>query len=81
MAELTGYRDLDHTEASQINQIKMAENQLATMVTELEARAKLSPDPIAAGRWAALARTHLEMGFMFLVKSVARPLGGLGRKP
>lgn len=33
-----------------------------------------------AGRWLSIARTHLETGFMFAIKAVARPTNGLGRK-
>jgi hypothetical protein len=72
-----GYRDLSEDEISLMNRIKAFEGEVADLLKELDAAA--SGDP-TAGRWASLARTNLETGFMYAVKSVAKPDGGLGRK-
>lgn len=77
--KISGYRDLTEHEISLINRVKAFEVEVAFLVNELDVLAQQSGDP-AAGRWVSLARTHLETGFMFAVKAVARPDGGLGRK-
>jgi hypothetical protein len=75
--KISGYRDLTEDEISMMNRIKAFEREAADLLKELDAAA--SGDP-TAGRWASLARTNLETGFMYAVKSVAKPDGGLGRK-
>lgn len=77
--KIAGYRDLSEDEISRMNRIKEVEAEVAALVDELDAFAKALGDA-AAGRWASLARTSLETGFMYAVKSIARPDGGLGRK-
>lgn len=77
--KISGYRDLSEDEINQMNAIKAAEGQLSGLLAWVEQSATASGDP-AAGRWAALARTHLETGFMYAVKAIARPDGGIGRK-
>ena len=65
--EITGYRDLSQAEIDSMNRIKaMAEN-----VRELmESTEKL---PGVDKRWLAIANTDLQKGFMFAVRSIARP--------
>lgn len=75
--KIAGYRDLSEDEISLMNRIKAHERETADLLAELDGHAAGDP---AAGRWASLARTNLETGFMYAVKSVARPDGGLGRK-
>jgi hypothetical protein len=72
-----GYRDLSEDEIAAMNDVKSLETAVAEMLFGLDALANGDP---AAGRWVSLARTNLETGFMYAVKSVARPDGGLGRK-
>jgi hypothetical protein len=75
--KIAGYRDLSGEEIAAMNAVKTAEGMVAALMNTLDQSAAGDP---AAGRWASLARTQLEMGFMFAVKSIARPDGGLGRK-
>lgn len=75
--QIAGYRDLTEAEIALMNRIKAFEREAALLIAELDAEAQGDP---AAGRWASLARTNLETGFMYAVKSVARPDGGIGRK-
>jgi hypothetical protein len=77
--EIAGYRDLSRAEVDLMNELKELEGQVAAAVRRLDAAAVVGTDD-AVGRWAALARTHLETGFMFAVKAVARPTNGLGRR-
>jgi len=76
--KIAGYRELPEHEIGLINRIKAWEAEVADLLKELDGQAAGDP---AAGRWASLARTNLETGFMYAVKSVARPEGGLGRGP
>jgi hypothetical protein len=56
-----------------MNLLKAIEWRVGEALKEIDAS-----DPSAA-RWLAIARTHLETGFMFALKAVARPTNGLGR--
>ena len=76
---IKGYRDLSEDEIKLINVLKEMEAGVADALHAIEADARLKSD-MGAGRWAAIARTHLETGFMFAIKAVARPTNGLGRK-
>jgi hypothetical protein len=77
--KISGYRDLSEAEIGRMNALKHLEETVSNALTDVEAAARNDDDP-HAGRWAAIARTHLETGFMFAIKDVARPTDGLGRK-
>lgn len=72
---ITGYRILTDEEKDLINEIKAQEINLKQAIDD--AIDRIAPDRHSA-RWVALARTHLEIGLMFLVKAVGRPTEGLG---
>jgi hypothetical protein len=74
---IKGYRDLSQGEIARVNHLKKMAMELAPVLQELSAAAKADGDR-AAGRYASLARTHLEQGFMFAIKAVARPTDDLG---
>lgn len=76
---IAGCRDLSQREIDDINAIRAKEAELARILDNLDSRA-LADGHKAAGRWAANARMHLELGFMLAVKAVARPDGGLGQR-
>lgn len=67
---ISGYRQLTEEEISHINHLKALEKQ----VNEELAFLRSAPD--FNQRHVAIAATHLETGFMFMVKAVARPDGG-----
>ncbi len=77
--EIVGYRDLEKAEVTSINDVKAFEQTTAAILQTIEEEVKQSGDA-EAGRWVSLARTHLETGFMFAIKAIARPTNGLGRK-
>lgn len=77
--KIAGYRDLTQAEIDLMNEIKAAEENVASLFQRVADLAKQDGDN-GAGRWASIARTDLETGFMFLLKAVARPSNGLGRK-
>lgn len=74
--DIKGYRKLTEEEIVQINIIKEHEDHLAAALDRLGKEL-----PQRSQRWLALARTHLETGFLFAVKAVTRPEGGMGASP
>jgi hypothetical protein len=71
--KIAGYRELDEGEVASMNLLKDLEERVK------EALAEVNVSDASSARWAAIARTHLETGFMFALKAVARPTNGLGR--
>lgn len=66
-APITGYRDLSQDEIDLTNEIK----ELAILVGEKvdQVMSREATDK----RWAAIARTDLQTGFMALIRSVLKP--------
>lgn len=65
--KISGYRDLSQDEIDQMNAVKAAEAALG------ETWRQVMDLPEVDKRWAAVARTHFEEGFMALVRSIAKP--------
>jgi len=66
--KIKGYRNFSQEELDLINKIKEAEVEIGALwrlINGLESTDK---------RWAAIAKTNIEQGFMALVRSTARPL-------
>lgn len=63
--KITGFAELELAQIEQINYFKRVQNELNLELEEIK-------DPDNA-RHVALARTYLEIGFMFAVKAVAKP--------
>jgi hypothetical protein len=81
---ITGYRKLSQDDTDLFNEIKAHEQTLGELWQKVRnlahgAEGLTAQDHQAVGRWASLARTHLETGLMYLGKAVARPTNGLGR--
>lgn len=74
--QISGYRDLTKAEIDAINEgkelAKKVFDHCAGLKTAAALPGGLSPDP----RHLAIAMTHLETGFMFLAKSIAKPTTG-----
>lgn len=66
-ANIKGYRDLSPDEVAYINAIKS----LAEVVGEKVEEVYLRED--SDKRWASIARTDLQTGFMALIRAVAKP--------
>lgn len=64
---ITGYRDLTQDE---INLMNMVKGLAAKVGAELDI---VAAAPDTDKRWVAIARTHLQEGFMALTRSIARP--------
>ncbi len=63
--KISGYRDLSETEIEAINKIKELEVVLNNVLNGIQDSEN--------GRHVAIARTHLETGFMFAIKAIAKP--------
>ena len=76
---ISGYRDLNQEEIDVINMLKKMEEQAGHILADIDNRVARAGDDGAA-RWVSIARTHLETGYMYAIKAVARPDNGLGRE-
>jgi hypothetical protein len=65
--KITGYRDLSRDEIAFINAVKEAGDHVGVIVGQVQA------STTADQRWAAIAKTQLQEGFMALVRAVAQP--------
>lgn len=82
---IKGYRELSQEEIDLMNRIKIAEAQALELVMEVrqhavkqmvhsdgdEAKRIAEANPI---RWQSIATSHIEQGFMALVRAVAQPM-------
>lgn len=65
--KIKGYRELAQEEVDQMNEIKSLAEQVGQLVDELEKNSD------ADGRSLAIAKTNLQQGFMWAVRSIAKP--------
>ena len=64
---IAGYRELSEAEIALMNKCKAMGQHVGELCTEV------ANTPGIDGRWAAIARTELQQGFMALVRSIAQP--------
>jgi hypothetical protein len=67
--KITGYRDLSQAEIDTINAVKALSIQCGVIIDSLE------NDPSTDKRSVAIARTNLQQGFMWAIRSIAKPAG------
>lgn len=67
--QVAGYRQLSAEEVALINKIKAAAALVGDLVDEIAGQSLSVRD----GRAVAIAKTELQTGFMWLVRSVAKP--------
>jgi DNA polymerase IIIc chi subunit len=78
-ASIKGYRQLSDAEQALINRVKATAEEVAHLVTDVRDFVESNPlehDDVTRlnpARWAALADTDFQVGFMKLVRSIARP--------
>ncbi len=78
-ATISGYRQLSEAEQAMINRVKAVAQEVAHLVTDVRDFVENNPleqDDVTRlnpARWAALADTDFQVGFMKLVRSIARP--------
>jgi len=73
---ITGYRDLTKAEIDLMNKIKTTGEQVSALLLEISygnPGGGDAPEGVADARWYAIAKTHLQEGFMALTRSIAKP--------
>ncbi len=65
--QIKGYRDLSQAEIDLMNEIKAKGEEVGALVEKIQGTADTDP------RWAGIAKTNLQQGFMALTRSVAQP--------
>lgn len=65
--KITGYRDLSQEEIDLMNEIKAHGQGIETLLEKIE------KFPDSDKRWAAIAKTDLQKGFMSAVRAIAKP--------
>lgn len=65
--KITGYRQLNESEAALMNEIKAKGVELGELVNKLRNTAGID------GRWASIGATDLQTGLMALTRAVAKP--------
>ncbi|MEI6160000.1 MAG: hypothetical protein WCP77_09220 [Roseococcus sp.] len=63
---ITGYRGLSAADVAAMNEIKAKASEVETLIVRMRA---IGADP----RWAAIAETDLQKGFMSLTRAIAKP--------
>lgn len=77
--KIKGYRDLSQNEIDLMNEIKAKAEECRELCNKLFRTGDNAPSPpgmeyiTADGRWVNIGQTHLQQGFMALVRSVAKP--------
>lgn len=83
--KITGYRQLSEAEASLMNEVKTHAEQTRELVNRVQQYVEeQSRQPLPEGhaphsqvthpgRWAAMAQTDLQTGYMKLVRAIAQP--------
>lgn len=71
--KITGYRDFDQETINKINEIKELANQVGELVHSLFYLVDEDGETTTDARWVNIGKTHLQQGFMALVRSVAQP--------
>jgi len=67
--QISGYRDLAADEIAIINKMKACEKEVMALIQETY------NTPGVNKRSAAIARTEIQTGFMWLIRAIARPNG------
>lgn len=74
---IKGYRDLSQEEIELMNEIKQKADECGKLVNALrfyQENNGTEPTPFQVDqRWVSIGQTHLQEGFMALVRSVAKP--------
>lgn len=71
--KITGYRDLSQEEIDLMNKCKAKAEEVGSLISEIEGLNADTANHAIDMRWAAIAKTDLQKGFMALVRSVAQP--------
>jgi len=73
---IKGYRDLSQEEIDLMNEGKTLGNQIGELIERLEsAEFARTSDQVPDKRALAIAKTNLQQGMMWLIRSIAKPGG------
>lgn len=72
---ITGYRSLSVKELALVNKLKAKAEEVRELLDTISWSTQGGPqgDCIADGRWYHIGRTHLQEGFMAIVRSITKP--------
>jgi hypothetical protein len=73
MTDIKGYRVLSPDEVAAVNRIKTMAEEVGKLVSDLRTAEALPGGVEPDNRWLAIGNTHLQEGFMALVRAVAKP--------
>jgi hypothetical protein len=65
--KISGYRELSQQEIDDMNAVKAMARDVGAMIEELQQNKGLDQ------RWVAIAKTHLQQGFMAATRAIAQP--------
>lgn len=71
--QIKGYRDLSQYEINLMNEVKQLAEEVGALVERVDTMGNFGDNGEVDHRWASIARTHLQEGFMALTRSIARP--------
>ena len=71
--KIKGYRDLTQEEINLMNEGKALAEQCGVFVEKLRASDAVPTEEGLDQRWISVGATHLQQGFMALVRSIAKP--------
>lgn len=70
---IKGYRDLTQEEIDLMNEAKELSVKVGELVFKLAASDAVPTEDGIDQRWLAIGKTHLQQGFMAVIRSIARP--------
>lgn len=71
--QIKGYRDLTADEIALMNEAKELAEKVGKFVNDLGIVHSQTGNHAIDMRWVSIGQTHLQQGFMALVRSIARP--------
>lgn len=72
--KIKGYRDLSEEEIALMNEGKELAEQVGKFLEKLErAEFAQTEQQVPDKRWLAIGKTHLQQGFMAVIRSIAKP--------
>jgi len=72
--KIKGYRDLSEDEIALMNEGKELAEKVGEFLGKLErAEFAKTEDMVPDKRWLAIGKTHLQQGFMAVIRSIAKP--------
>lgn len=71
--KIKGYRDLSEEEIALMNEAKELAEKVGELVTKLDTFGVVPTTEGIDKRWLSIGKTHLQQGFMAVIRSIAKP--------